>query len=84
MQQKKSTVQKNDEDLIKIWIRLAYIANKGKELVKTCIRKLKRCFKTHAKFCTLCGAKKCVMFCFVKDKILTNQKSNAIYTIKYF
>ena len=84
LQQKKSTIQKNDENLIKIWIRLAYIGNKGKELIKTCILKLKRCFKTHAKFSTLYDAKKCVMFCSVKDKILTNQKSNAIYTIKCF
>ena len=50
LQQKKTAVQKDDESVIKIWIRLPYLGNKGEELVKTCIRKLKRCFKTNARF----------------------------------
>ena len=36
LQQKKTTVQKDDEMAIKIWIRLPYLGNKGEELVKTC------------------------------------------------
>ena len=46
------------------------------------IRKLKRCFKANVKFVTLYNSKKCEMFCSVKDKIPTYQKSNVIYTIK--
>ena len=82
LQQKKTAVQKDDESVIKIWIRLPYLGNKGEELVKTCIRKLKRCFKTNVKFVTLYDTKKCAMFCPVKDKNPTHQKSNVIYTIK--
>ena len=82
LQQKKKAVQNDDESVIKIWIRLPYLGNKGEELVKTCIRKLKRCFKTNVKFVTLYDTKKCAMFCSVKDKIPTHQKSNVIYTIK--
>ena len=52
-QQKKTAFQKDDEMAIKIWIRLPYLGNKGEELVKTCIRKLKRCFKTNVKFVIL-------------------------------
>ena len=56
--------------------------NKSEELVKTSIRTLKRCFKTNVKFFTLYDTKRCAMFCSVKDKIPTHQKSNVIYTIK--
>ena len=82
LQQKKTAVQKDDQNVIKIWIRLPYQGNKGEELVKTCMRKLKRCFKTNVKFFTLYDTKTCAMFCSVKDKIPTHQKSNVIYTIK--
>ena len=82
LQQKKTAVQKDDESVIKIWIHLRYLGNKGEELVKTCIHKLKRCFKTNVKFVTLYDTKKCAMFYSVKDKNLTHQKSNVIYTIK--
>ena len=82
LQQKKTAVQKDDESVTKIWIRLPYLGNKGEELVKTCIRKLKRCFKTNVIFVTLYDTTKCAMFCSVKDKIPTHQKSNVIYTIK--
>ena len=67
---------------IKIWICLPYLGNEGEELLKTCIRKLKRCFKSKVKFVTLYDTKKCAMFCSVEDKIPTHQKSNVIYIIK--
>ena len=35
LQQKKISVQKDDESVIQIWIRLPYLGNKGEELVKT-------------------------------------------------
>ena len=53
LQQKKTAVQKDDKSVIKIWIRLHYLGNEDEELLKTCIRKLKRCFKTNVKFVTL-------------------------------
>ena len=71
LQQKKTAVQKHDESVLKIWIPLPYFNNKGEKLVKTCIRNLKRCFKTNVKFVTLYGTKKCAIFCSVKDKIPT-------------
>ena len=82
LQQKKISVQKDDESVIQIWIRLPYLGNKGEELVKTWVRKLTRCFKTNVKFVTLYDTKKCSRFCSVKNKISTHQKSNVIYTIK--
>ena len=83
MQQKKTALQKDDESISKIWIRLPYLGNKGEELVKTCMRKLKRCFKSNVKFVNLYDTRKCAMSCFVKDKIPTHQISNAIFTIKW-
>ena len=82
LQQKKTAVQKDDEIAIQIWIRLPYLGNKGEELVKTCMHKLKRCFKSNVKFVTLYDTRKCAMSCFVKDKIPTHQISNVIFTIK--
>ena len=67
---------------IKIWILLPYLGNKSEELVKTCIRKLKRCFKTNVKFVTLYDTKICPMFSSVKNRIPAPHKSNVIYTIK--
>ena len=62
-QQKKTAFQKDDEMAIKIWIRLPYLGNKGEELVKTYIRKLKRCFKTNVKFVSLYDTKTSALFC---------------------
>ena len=69
-QQKKTAVQKDDEIAIKIWIRLPYLGNKGEELVKTCIRKLKRCFKTNVKFFTSYDTKECPIFVLLKIRSL--------------
>ena len=74
--------EKDDESLIKIWIGLPYLGNKGEDLVKTLIRKLNRCFETNIKFVTLSDTKKCAMFCYVKDNIPTHHKCNVIYTMK--
>ena len=77
-----TAVQKHDEILIKIWIHLPYLGKKFEELVKTCMGKPKPCFKTNVKLVTLYDTSKCAVFSSVKDKILTLQKSNIIYTIK--
>ena len=82
LKQKSTAAQKDDESVKKIWTCLHYLGNEGEELVKTCIRKLKCCFKTNVKFVILYDTKKCVMFCSVKDRIAAHQKSNVIYTIK--
>ena len=37
LQQKKTAFQKNDESVIKIWIRFPYLGNKGEELVKNSV-----------------------------------------------
>ena len=78
LQQKKTAVQKDIKSVLKTWIRLPYLDKKGESFVKTCIRKL----KTNVKFVTLYETKKCAMFCSVKDKIPSHQKSNVTYTIK--
>ena len=50
LQQKETAVQNDDEMAIKIWICLPYLGNKDEEFVKTCMRKLIRCFKTNVKY----------------------------------
>ena len=82
LQHEKTTFQKDDESVTKIWICLPYLGNKGEELVKTCISKLKRCFKSNVKSVTLHDTKKYAMFCFIKDRIPTHRISNVIFTIK--
>ena len=70
MQQKKTAVQKDDESVTKICICLPYLGNKGEELVKTCLHKLKRYFKTNVKFVTLYDTKKCATFFLLKIRSL--------------
>ena len=70
LQQKKTPVQKDDEMAIKIWIRLPYLGNKGEEVVKTCMHKLKRCFKTNIKFVTLYDTKNVRGFVLLKIRSL--------------
>ena len=82
LSQKKTAVQKVDESVIKIWIRLPYLDNKDEERIKTFIRKLKHCFKTNFKIAILYNTK-CTMVCSVKDRIPTHQKSNVIYQINF-
>ena len=53
-----------------------------KTAVQNELNELKRCLTTNVKFVTLYDTKKCAMFCSVKDKDPTHQKSNVIYTIK--
>ena len=53
--------------LPKNFVIVKFLGNKGEELGKTCIRKIKRY----------------AMFCSLKDKIPTHQKPNVIYAIKF-
>ena len=70
LQQKKTVVESDDERVVKIWICLPYLGNKGEEIVKTRIRKLKRCFKTNVKFVTFMKLKNVQCFALLEIRSL--------------
>ena len=64
-----------------IWIRLPYLGNIGDNMKKRCFRKVQNCLKEKVRFITCYQTKKIAMFCSAKDKIINDQKANAIYCI---
>ena len=65
-----------------IWIRVPYSGEKGKQLVWSLTKKIKRSLKLDVKFKIFHQCKKLSMFCSAKDKIHDIQKSNVIYKIR--
>ena len=70
----------NDEDdqFIKLYFRLPYAGLKGEQLVKSCIRKMRRFLKTNVKFIVLYDTKKISYFCTNKDKVPELQRHNVV------
>ena len=71
-----------DDDKIKIFVKVPFIGEKGEQLLKSCIRKLHRFTKNNVVFVKMFDTKKVSMFCPVKDKISVTHKSNVIYKLK--
>ena len=61
----------------KSFINLPYLGKKGEQMTNSPIRNLKSSFKENVKFKT----NKLSMFCYSKDNIFVEQKSNVIYKI---
>ena len=79
--QEKNIVNKNN--ISTIWIQLPHIGIKGKNLMKQCIRKVKRNCTTDIKFVILHNTKKISYYCTVKDKVPTAQRSSVTYQVVY-
>ena len=71
----------NNDDVIKIYVRVPYAGQIGENLLKACIRKLRRFTKLNVIFITLFDTKKFAMFCPTKDKIPSHQRANVIYKL---
>ena len=79
LNQENNIVNKNN--IPTIWIWLSHIRNKGKHLLKQCIRKVKRNGTTDIKFVISYNTKKILHCCSVKDKIPVVQRSSVVYQI---
>ena len=73
---------KEEDDRKIIWLRFPYLGKKGKTLLTSLNRKMKRFLKEDVKFITSYNRKKMTMFCLAKEKIKTTQKANISYDIQ--
>ena len=63
-------------------MQFPYLGKKRETLLTSLKQKIKRCIKEDVKFITSYNTKKMAMFCSVKDKVETTQKTNIIYDIQ--
>ena len=74
-------VKNKNEKVTEIFFRLPYAGIKGEQLVKHCLKKIKRSLKIDVKFVVIYDTKKFSFYCNVKDKVPQEQKNNIIYRI---
>ena len=64
-----------------VYIKVPYLGEKGEQLLKSLVHKLKRYTKPNLEFVCRFNTKKLNMFCPSKDKISDLQKSDLIYKL---
>ena len=74
--------ESEDDDVIKIYMKVPYTGEKGEQLLKSCIKKLRRFTKKNVICIMLFQTKKLSMFCPTKDPIEKSQKANVIYKLQ--
>ena len=74
-------VKNKNEKVTDIFFRLRYAGIKGEQLVKDCLKKIKRSLKIDVKFVVIYDTKKFSFYCSVKDKVPHKQRNNIIYRI---
>ena len=62
--------------------RLPYAGKVGEQLLKRCLKEVKRCLNVNVKFRVLYDTKKKSFYCNIKDKVPHNQRNRVIYKIK--
>ena len=67
---------------LKSFFRLPYAGSKGEQLVKHCLKKIRRSLKINVKFVVIYDTKKISFYCNVKDKVPHEQRNNIVYRIK--
>ena len=75
-------INSNKENETEIFFRLPYIGSKAEQLVKHCLKKIRRCLKINVKFVVIYDTKKFSFYCNVKDKVPHEQRNNIIYRIR--
>ena len=80
--QQRNEKNKEEDDRKIIWLCFPYLGKKGKTLLTSLNRKMKRFLKEDVKFITSYNRKKTTMFCLAKEKIKTTQKANMSYDIQ--
>ena len=75
-----NSIEKND--IPEIIFRLRYVGKVGEQLLKRCLKKVKRCLNSNVKFRVLYDTKKMSFYCNIKDKVPHDQRNHVIYKIK--
>ena len=66
-----NSIKKND--IPEIIFRLPYAGKPGEQLLKRCLKKVKRCLNSNVKFRVLYDTKKMSFYCNIKDKVPHDQ-----------
>ena len=74
-------VKNKNEKVTEIFSRLPYAGIKGEQLVKHCLKKIKRSLKIDVKFVVIYDTKKFLFYCNVTDKVPHELRNNIIYRI---
>ena len=74
-------VKNKNEKVTDIFFRLRYAGIKGEQLVKHCLKKIKRSLKIDVKFVVIYDTKRFSFYCSVKHKVSHKQSNNIIYRI---
>ena len=76
-------INNKKENETEIFFCLPYAGSKGEQLVKYCLKKIRRCLKINVKFVVVYDTKKISFYCNVKDKVPNEQKNNTVYRIRW-
>ena len=68
-------------NVTEIVFRLPQVGSKGEQLVKHCLKNIRRCLKVNVKFFVIYDTKKISFYCNVKEKVPHEQRNNIIYRI---
>ena len=70
------------ENETEIFFRLPYAGSKCEQLVKHCLKKMRRCLKINVKFVVTYNTNIISFYCNVKDKVSHEQRNNIICRIR--
>ena len=75
-------INNNKETETEIFFHLLYTGSKGEQLVKHCLKEIRRCLEINVKFVVIYDVEKISFYCNVKDKVLHEQRKNIVYRIR--
>ena len=75
------TTDETKTDTVEIHFRIPYAGIKGEQLIKSCVRRMKRFVKRNVKFVIMYDTKKLSFFCNTKDRVPGLQRHNLVYKI---
>ena len=67
-------INNNKENETEIFFRLPYAGSKAEQLLKHCLKKIRRCLKINVKFAVIYDTNKFSFYCNVKDKFLMSRE----------
>ena len=75
-------IYNNKETETEIFFRLHYAGSKGEQLVKHCLKEIRRCLEINVKFVAIYDTKKISFYYDLKDKVPHEQRKNIVYRIR--
>ena len=76
-------INNNKENETEIFFCLLYAGSKGEQLVKHCLKNIRRCLKINVKLVDIYDTNKVLFYCNVKDKAPHEHRNNIIYSFMF-